>query len=47
MIRLLHYSAAGLRAAWPHLAQLATAEGLQGHAEAARVRVQADGGGGR
>lgn len=44
---LIHYSAAGLRAAWPHLAQLATAEGLQGHAEAARVRVQADGEGGR
>ncbi|MGH7322367.1 MAG: histidinol dehydrogenase, partial [Candidatus Rokuibacteriota bacterium] len=34
------YSRAGLRAAWPFLARLATAEGLQGHSEAARVRVE-------
>jgi histidinol dehydrogenase len=38
---LIHYSAAGLRAAWPHLATLAAAEGLDGHAAAARVRLEA------
>jgi histidinol dehydrogenase len=36
---LIHYSPAGLRAAWPALARLAEAEGLHGHAEAARVRL--------
>jgi histidinol dehydrogenase len=30
---------AGLRAAWPHLAALADAEGPHGHAEAARIRL--------
>jgi len=37
---LIHYSASGLRAAWPHLAQLTAAEGLPGHGEAARVRIE-------
>ena len=37
---LIHYSRDGLRAAWPHLATLAAAEGLEGHREAARVRVE-------
>jgi len=37
---LIHYSAAGLAAAWPHLAALAAAEGLAGHAAAARVRLE-------
>ena len=37
---VIHYSAPGLRAAWPHLAELAAAEGLHGHAEAARLRVE-------
>lgn len=41
---LIHYSPAGLRAAWPHLARLAAAEGLDGHAEAARLRVEPQGG---
>ena len=36
---LVHFSAAGLRAAWPDLSILAEAEGLHGHAEAARVRL--------
>jgi histidinol dehydrogenase len=36
---LIHYTPAGLRTAWPHLATLAAAEGLQGHAEAARIRL--------
>ncbi|MBI3456689.1 MAG: histidinol dehydrogenase [Candidatus Rokubacteria bacterium] len=36
---LIHYSRAGLRAAWPHLARLAAAEGLTAHGEAARLRV--------
>jgi histidinol dehydrogenase len=36
---LIHYTPAGLRAAWPHLAALAEAEGLHGHGEAARVRL--------
>jgi histidinol dehydrogenase len=38
---LIQYSAAGLRAAWPHLGTLAAAEGLEAHGEAARVRVVA------
>jgi len=37
---LIHYTRAGLRAAWPHLARLAAAEGLHAHSEAARVRVE-------
>ncbi len=37
---LIHYTPAGLRAAWPHLARLAAAEGLQAHSEAARRRVE-------
>jgi histidinol dehydrogenase len=37
---LVHYTPAGLRAAWPHLARLAAAEGLQAHSEAARRRVE-------
>ncbi len=37
---LIHYSPAALRAAWPHLRELASAEGLTAHAEAARVRVE-------
>jgi histidinol dehydrogenase len=36
---LIHYTPAGLRAAWPHLAVLAEAEGLHGHGEAARIRL--------
>jgi len=36
---LIHYTPAGLRAAWPHLAALAEAEGLHGHSEAARIRL--------
>ena len=36
---LIHYTPAGLRAAWPHLAALTEAEGLHGHREAARVRL--------
>ena len=37
---LIHYTPAGLRAAWPHLAALAEAEGLHGHGEAARIRLE-------
>lgn len=40
---LIHYTRAGLRAAWPHLRRLAEAEGLHGHAEAARLRVEVGG----
>jgi histidinol dehydrogenase len=40
---LIQYSPAGLRAAWPHLARLAAAEGLQAHSEAARRRVEPPG----
>jgi histidinol dehydrogenase len=36
---LIHYTAAGLAAAWPHLRELAAAEGLAGHAAAARIRL--------
>ena len=36
---LIHYTPAGLRAAWPCLAALAEAEGLHGHGEAARLRL--------
>jgi histidinol dehydrogenase len=36
---LIHYTPAGLRAAWPHLAALTEAEGLHGHGEAARLRL--------
>jgi histidinol dehydrogenase len=43
---VIHYTADGLRAAWPHLARLAAAEGLQAHSEAARVRVAPPSGGG-
>jgi histidinol dehydrogenase len=38
---LIHYSPAGLAAAWPHLCELTAAEGLAGHAAAARVRLDA------
>jgi histidinol dehydrogenase len=37
---LIHYTPAGLRAAWPHLRRLAAAEGLLAHSEAARLRVE-------
>jgi histidinol dehydrogenase len=37
---LIHYTPAGLRAAWPHLAALTEAEGLRGHGEAARLRLE-------
>ena len=37
---LIHYTPAGLRAAWPHLAALTEAEGLHGHGEAARLRLE-------
>jgi histidinol dehydrogenase len=37
---LIHYTPAGLRAAWPDLAALAEAEGLHGHREAARIRLE-------
>jgi histidinol dehydrogenase len=40
---LIHYAPAGLRAAWPHLARLAAAEGLQAHSEAVRLRVEPPG----
>jgi histidinol dehydrogenase len=40
---LIHYTPAGLRAAWPHLARLAAAEDLHAHREAARVRIEAKG----
>jgi histidinol dehydrogenase len=40
---LVDYSPAGLRAAWPHLARLAAAEGLQAHSEAARLRIEPPG----
>ncbi len=43
---LIHYTPAALAAAWPHLRVLAEAEGLQGHAVAARVRVEPSGAGG-
>jgi histidinol dehydrogenase len=36
---VIHYTPAGLRAAWPHLATLAAAEGLDGHARAAEARL--------
>jgi histidinol dehydrogenase len=39
---VIHYSRAGLAAAWPHLRELAAAEGLAGHAEAARLRIEED-----
>ena len=39
---VIHYSAAGLSEAWPYLSRLAAAEGLQGHGEAARIRVEHD-----
>lgn len=38
---LVQYTPAGLAAAWPHLRVLAAAEGLHGHAEAARRRLPA------
>jgi histidinol dehydrogenase len=41
---LVAYSERGLAEAWPHLAALAAAEGLLGHAAAARVRVERTGG---
>ena len=37
---VIRYTPAGLRTAWPHLAVLAAAEGLMGHHEAARVRIE-------
>jgi len=37
---VIHYTPDGLRAAWPYLAALAAAEGLEAHREAARVRVE-------
>jgi histidinol dehydrogenase len=43
---VIHYTPEGLRAGWPHLRRLAEAEGLQGHAEAARVRVEGEAAGG-
>jgi histidinol dehydrogenase len=43
---LIHYTPAGLRAAWPHLAALSAAEGLHGHGEAARIRLEEPGAGG-
>jgi histidinol dehydrogenase len=43
---LIHYTREGLEAGWPHLRELAEAEGLAGHAEAARLRVGADQAGG-
>jgi histidinol dehydrogenase len=38
---VIHFSPAGLAAAWPDVVALAEAEGLAGHAAAARVRVEA------
>ena len=37
---VIEYSAAGLAAAWPHLAALARVEGLAGHGAAAAVRLE-------
>jgi histidinol dehydrogenase len=38
-LSVIRYSARGLREAWPHLAELARVEGLDGHGAAARVRL--------
>jgi histidinol dehydrogenase len=43
---VIHFTPAGLQAAWPHLRALAEAEGLHGHGEAARRRLEARGAGG-
>jgi histidinol dehydrogenase len=43
---VIQYTPGGLRAAWPHLRALAEAEGLHGHAAAARARVEPPPGGG-
>lgn len=37
---LVHYSARGLREAWPHVAELARIEGLGAHGAAAEVRLR-------
>ncbi len=41
VITVQHYSAAGLATLGPHAIALATAEGLEAHAESVRVRMQA------
>ena len=38
-LSVIRYSARGLREAWPHVAELARVEGLDGHRAAARVRL--------
>lgn len=40
---IIHYSSQGLREAWPHLLELARAEGLHAHGEAARLRLSGEG----
>jgi len=44
---IIHYSRQGLQEAWPHLQELARAEGLRAHGEAAKVRLPEQDGGGR
>jgi len=42
-LSVIQYSTRGLREAWPHLAELARVEGLEGHAAAARARIATTG----
>ncbi len=44
---IIHYSRQGLQEAWPHLQELARAEGLRAHGEAAKVRLPEQDEGGR
>jgi histidinol dehydrogenase len=48
-LSVIDYTAPGLAAAWPHVAELARVEGLAGHGEAARARMAGEpvAGGGR
>ena len=43
-LSVIHYAAAGLRDAGPHLAELARVEGLDGHGAAAAMRIESTGG---
>ena len=42
-LSVIHYAAAGLRDAGPHLAELARVEGLDGHGAAAAMRIESTG----
>ena len=42
-LSVIHYAAAGLRDAGPHLAELARVEGLDGHGTAAAMRIESTG----